>query len=197
LRNKLIIVILSISLFFAGCFRPHSSYVKPVKTNAGKQSIYLSEHKVNIDFYGDYLFHPLKASQTPYHHKEYIQIIRSIPNYRLLFCAHTIIKPYCTTYGIWYKNSNRDSLASKLVLKLRESGNSENIVTELTQLGKVYYSKINYDLYNSKYGLFIHYAEFISEQGRDVYRITFSTADSNLDWFQNECEGIISSMEFR
>jgi len=193
--DRKLIILLSFCCF--GCLRPHSSYIEPTKTKTGKQSIYLIDKKINIDYYGDYLFHPLKASQTPNYHKEYNKIIRSTPKHRLLFCAHTTLMPYCTSYGFWYKNNSRDFLASNLLKELKESGNSENVFSELIQLGKVYHVKIIYDLYNPAFGLFIHYAEYISEQGADSYRITFSTTDSNLEWFQNECEGIISSMEFR
>jgi hypothetical protein len=168
----------------------------PEKNNAGKIDVYSAIDNVNVVFYGDYLFHKFN-SNSPLFNTKWNKSLTIANKCRILYSAHTTIKPYCSVVGISYADSNKDTLTELLFQQIKSSGFSENLKLENLLIGKEYFSVFDYDFYYIKQSRFVHYTEYLSQQGNRVYRIAFSTLDSNLEWFKNESTGILESMEYR
>lgn len=73
LKNVLVLGLLAVNMLLISCYRHSLSTIHPEKISSLNKSLFIENKAIVIDFYGDSFFHPLKASQTPYFHKELIK----------------------------------------------------------------------------------------------------------------------------
>jgi hypothetical protein len=179
------------------CKKLPAKYINPQKTSSGKIEIYSQLDHVSLMFYGDYSFHKYSSKHLPNYNPDWSKMIYLGCKFNLIYTAHTTVLPYCSVIGLRYLYASRDSISDLLSNHIKTSGKSENLIRNIEQIGKEYFSVIDYDFYNFNYSRNTHFTEYLSQQGSHVYRIAFSTEDSNLDWFKKECIGVLESMEYR
>lgn len=179
------------------CSRIPVNYISPRTSGNGKIEIYSSPDKFALLYFGDYTFLKYSPKNSPHFNRDWNKTMRIQRKAELCYSAHTTIQPYCSVLGIRYASESKETITALIYEALKQSGKAENILKETKQLGREFFQVIEYDFFNSKYSRNVHYTEYVFQQGNHVHRIAFSTEETNLDWFKNECKGILESLEYR
>jgi hypothetical protein len=155
---------------------------------------------LTIQLLGDYKFQPLKTKYFRDIEKAFIKY--STLNFsgvtpKILYTAHTIVRPYYSTICLQYTNVILDSsLLNFIKGQLKEKLNSSfKKYSEIKLDSKTVY-KISYQVLNPVNEVATSNTEYLFKKGDYLYRLLFWTTENNDKDISEEAEYIITHIRF-
>jgi hypothetical protein len=166
-------------------------------SSSGLSIIHFKGEHFSITYFADYTFNDFTKSQTLNWDRNFS---KSIHSFRikpiLIYCGHTTMRPYCTSIGLFYKNSSRDSIIKVLKNDLKMNLPALNLTDTTYFIGINNVRVLTYDIVDQQFRVRNSYRDYYVEEKGSIFRITFWTRDADENWLTTESLPILESLRF-
>jgi len=150
---------------------------------------------IAIAYGGDYWFHPLEEKSTYNWDAGFVRLLKADKQKKaLLYCGHTIIEPYSSTIGLVYKDARLTETVDAIMQQLTAQ-KARNLANTTELVGTTHFTKLAYELVDSRLKIKRRYLEYYTTQGKDIARFVFWTTDANPRWLESEARSIVETFK--
>lgn len=154
--------------------------------------------QLRMQLYGDYKFHSIKNKHFPGVDKSFLKYTTSKVNRttpKLMYAAHTIVKPFYSSIGLVYKGQQaNDALLANIKQQLNENLKTtfNSVDSFYTSLGTARY--FTYPVQHLSTNASTIHREYLINNGQDLIRFKFWTTESDTAMVFREAEVILKNI---
>lgn len=187
------IYLLSILTFLSSCVAPRSNPSASVSTFEAGIKVASDKYRFSIQYYADYWFHGWSKKKILNRDEQFVNS-RTVKKAHLVYYAHTIVEPYCSTLGLIYPGKSVQEIVPVILNELK-SRHAINVLSNEQLIGLNNFTKISYETKHADLRIGIKYLEYICPAGSHTLRIVFWTTEAGDTWLEEEAQAIVSSLQ--